>query len=89
MIQVLDESLRAISGFKGTEDLFDDKLLHNPFTSDYIKIKTVSSAPSYGSESPAVNKDESKTWRSGGEQWFEAMEKHMPLILQHSSSMVS
>ncbi|THG16203.1 hypothetical protein TEA_002765 [Camellia sinensis var. sinensis] len=87
-IKVLDECLRAISGFKGTEDLFDDKLFDTPFTSDYTRIKKISSAPSYGSESLAVTKDEPEGYRLGSEQWSEAIEKHMPLVLQHSSAMV-
>ncbi|XP_062080599.1 uncharacterized protein LOC133785368, partial [Humulus lupulus] len=44
-IKVLDECLRAISRFKGTEDLLDDKLLETPFTSDNIRMKKFSSSP--------------------------------------------
>ncbi|ESR52404.1 DUF4042 domain-containing protein [Citrus sinensis] len=87
-IKVLDESLRAISGFKGTEDLLDDKLLDNPFTSDCIRIKNVSSAPLYEQESSEDIKESAKAFQSGSEQWSEMIEKHMPLILQHISSMV-
>ncbi|KAF7150789.1 hypothetical protein RHSIM_Rhsim02G0255700 [Rhododendron simsii] len=87
-IKVLDECLRAISGFKGTEDLSDDKLLDTPFTSDHSRIKKISSAPSYGSESLAVTKDEPEANMSGIEQWSEAIEKHVPLVLLHSSAMV-
>ncbi|GAY57189.1 hypothetical protein CUMW_177510 [Citrus unshiu] len=85
---VLDESLRAISGFKGTEDLLDDKLLDNPFTSDCIRIKNISSAPLYEQESSEDIKESAKAFQSGSEQWSEMIEKHMPLILQHISSMV-
>ncbi|KAH9718803.1 DUF4042 domain-containing protein [Citrus sinensis] len=88
-IKVLDESLRAISGFKGTEDLLDDKLLDNPFTSDCIRIKNVSSAPLYEQESSEDIKESAKAFQSGSEQWSEMIEKHMPLILQHISSMVA
>ncbi|XP_058197735.1 uncharacterized protein LOC131313432 isoform X2 [Rhododendron vialii] len=87
-IKVLDECLRAISGFKGTEDLSDDKLLDTPFTSDHSRIKKISSAPSYGSESLAVTKDEPEANMSGIEQWSEAIEKHVPLVLLHTSAMV-
>ncbi|KAH9718796.1 DUF4042 domain-containing protein [Citrus sinensis] len=87
-IKVLDESLRAISGFKGTEDLLDDKLLDNPFTSDCIRIKNVSSAPLYEQESSEDIKESAKAFQSGSEQWSEMIEKHMPLILQHISSMI-
>ncbi|KAM7531528.1 hypothetical protein LguiB_034938 [Lonicera macranthoides] len=87
-IKVLDDCLRAISGFKGTEDLLDDKLHDNPFTSDYVKMKTISSAPSYGSENSTMTTDEPEICQSGVEQWCEAIEKHMPLILWHTSPMV-
>ncbi|XP_057510262.1 uncharacterized protein LOC130792729 isoform X1 [Actinidia eriantha] len=87
-IKVLDECLRAISGFSGTEDLFNDKLFDTPFTSEYCRTKKISSAPSYGSEKLAVTKDEPEARRSGSEQWSEAIEKHMPLILSHTSAMV-
>ncbi|KAJ1406091.1 hypothetical protein SESBI_25350 [Sesbania bispinosa] len=87
-IKVLDECLRAVSGFQGTEDLSDDKLVDIPFASDYIRVKKVSSAPSYDLECKddvVVNSEESD---SGIQQWCEAIEKHMPLILSHSSAMV-
>ncbi|CAA2966828.1 HEAT repeat-containing 6 isoform X1 [Olea europaea subsp. europaea] len=87
-IKVLDECLRAISGFKGTEDLSSDKLLDSPFTSDYVKTKAVSSAPVYGLESPASTEDESKMCVLASERWSEAIVKHMPMIIQHSSAMV-
>ncbi|XP_071917931.1 uncharacterized protein [Coffea arabica] len=87
-VKVFDECLRAISGFKGTEDLSDDRLLDDPFTSDYMKIKTISSAPFYGSESPASPTYEVNLFPRGCEQWSEAIAKHMPLILRHSSAVV-
>lgn len=89
-MQVLDECLRAISGFKGTEDLSDDKLFDTPFTSDYSRTKKISSAPSYGSESLAVikDKDEPEAHMLGFEQWSEAIEKHLPLVLSHTSALV-
>lgn len=85
----MDECLRAISGFKGTEDLFNDKPLDSPFTSDYVKTKAISSAPSYSLESPVSAIDESKTCTLASERWLEATIKHMPLIINHSSAMVS
>ncbi|XP_021274684.1 uncharacterized protein LOC110409597 isoform X2 [Herrania umbratica] len=81
-IKVWDECLRAISGFKGTEDLSDEKFLDTPFTSDCIRIKKISSAPSYAPQSVE------DTNPSGIEQWAETIEKHMPLILWHASAMV-
>ncbi|KAL8459743.1 hypothetical protein ACS0TY_037015 [Phlomoides rotata] len=87
-VKVLDECLRAISGFRGTEDLSNDKSLDSPFTSDYVKTKAVSSAPSYSLESPATTSDESKKCMLASDRWLEATIKHMPIIINHSSSMV-
>lgn len=84
--QVLDECLRAISGFKGTEDLFDDRV--TPFTSDCIRMKKVSSAPSYELNGTEATKNESEACQTGTEQWCEAIDKHMPLTLWHTSAMV-
>ncbi|KAJ4839057.1 hypothetical protein Tsubulata_027630 [Turnera subulata] len=87
-IKVLDECLRAISGFKGTEDLFDDKLLDAPFVSDCMRNKKVSSAPSFEPETMEDTKKEEEACLAGSEHWSKAIEKHMPTILSHSSSMV-
>ncbi|XP_030951658.1 HEAT repeat-containing protein 6 isoform X2 [Quercus lobata] len=85
-VKVLDECLRAISGFKGTEDLFDDRV--TPFTSDCIRMKKVSSAPSYELNGTEATKNESEACQTGTEQWCEAIDKHMPLTLWHTSAMV-
>nr|GEU72704.1 hypothetical protein [Tanacetum cinerariifolium] len=87
-IKLLDECLRAISGFKGTEDLSDDKLLSSPFTHDYIKVKTISSAPSYGLESESVASDDHPASVSGCQQWCEALEKQLSSTLFHKAAMV-
>ncbi|KAL4324142.1 hypothetical protein GQ457_11G032090 [Hibiscus cannabinus] len=87
-IKVLDECLRAISGFRGTEDLSDEKFLDSPFTSDCIRTKKVSSAPSYGPESLEDATEERNTCPAGNQQWAETIEKLMPLILWHTSAMV-
>ncbi|KAK4433593.1 HEAT repeat-containing protein 6 [Sesamum alatum] len=87
-IKVLDECLRAISGFKGTEDLSNDKFLDSPFTSDYVKTKAISSAPLNGLESPASTEYESKAYLLATERWIEATVKHLPIIIKHSSAMV-
>ncbi|KAG8634130.1 HEAT repeat-containing protein 6 isoform X2 [Manihot esculenta] len=87
-IKVLDECLRAISGFKGTEDVLDDKLLDTSFISDCARTKKVSSAPSYGLESAEDTNEEPKAFESGSEQWSITLENHIPLILGHSSAMV-
>ncbi|XP_021911551.1 uncharacterized protein LOC110825410 [Carica papaya] len=86
-IKVLDECLRAISGFKGTEDLLDDKSFDTPFTSDCMRTKKVSSAPSYGSENFDCSK-EPKACQSANVQWSEAIDNHVPLVLHHTSAMV-
>ncbi|XP_047960542.1 HEAT repeat-containing protein 6-like [Salvia hispanica] len=87
-VKVLDESLRAISGFKGTEDISTDKSLDSPFMSDYVKTKAISSAPSYSLEIPVSTIDDSKTYVLASERWLEATIKHMPLVINHSSAMV-
>ncbi|KAG2396662.1 uncharacterized protein HKW66_Vig0229370 [Vigna angularis] len=86
--KVLDEALRAISGFQGTEDLSDDKLMDIPFAYDCIRTKKVSSAPSYDVEGKNDIIVNFEACDSGIQQWCEAIEKHMPLILCHSSAMV-
>ncbi|EEF43498.1 conserved hypothetical protein [Ricinus communis] len=86
-IKVLDECLRATSGFKGTEDP-DDKLSDTPFTSDCIRTKKVSSAPSYERESTVDTEQELKVFELGSECWSETIEKHIPALLRHTSSMV-
>ncbi|KAK1408968.1 hypothetical protein QVD17_41162 [Tagetes erecta] len=87
-IKLLDECLRAISGFKGTEDLSDDKLLNSPFTYDYIKVKTISSAPSYVLEGQTGASDDNPICPSGSQQWCEAIEKQLSSTLFHNSAMV-
>ncbi|KAL2334265.1 hypothetical protein Fmac_015478 [Flemingia macrophylla] len=87
-IKVLDEGLRAVSGFQGTEDLSDDKLMGVPFASDCIRMKKVSSAPSHELECKDDVVVNFEACDSGIKQWCEAIEKHLPLILCHSSAMV-
>ncbi|XP_010251003.1 PREDICTED: HEAT repeat-containing protein 6 isoform X2 [Nelumbo nucifera] len=86
-VKVLDECLRAISGFKGTEDLLGDRL-ETPFMSDCTRTKRISSAPKFGLECLEVSKGNLTENSSGSKQWCEALEKHLPLILFHSSPMV-
>ncbi|XP_021667180.2 uncharacterized protein LOC110655247 isoform X3 [Hevea brasiliensis] len=87
-VKVLDECLRAISGFKGTEDLLDDKLLDTSFVSDCIRMKKVSSAPSYEPESAEDTNGEPKKFELGIEHWSITIKNHIPLIMWHSSAMV-
>ncbi|KAL9230385.1 hypothetical protein vseg_005746 [Gypsophila vaccaria] len=83
-IKVLDECLRAISGFKGTEDLFNDKLMESPFALDYVRDKKISSAPSYGPVGAGVSADN----LSGTAEWSEALEEHIATSIHHASGMV-
>lgn len=87
-VKVLDECLRAISGFKGTEDLLDDNLLDSPFTSDCIRMKKVSSAPSYELKNLDETIDRPEEVCAGMKQWCEVIEKHLPRSLVHTSAMV-
>ncbi|PPR83440.1 hypothetical protein GOBAR_AA37273 [Gossypium barbadense] len=72
---------------EGTEDLSEENFLDSPFTSDCIRTKKVSSAPSYGPRGPEDAKEETNTFPSGLQQWAETIEKLMPLILWHTSAM--
>lgn len=83
-VQVLDECLRAVSGFKGTEDLIGDRLVETPFVSDFVRDKNISSAPSYIFESDGVSRNN----LSGSTEWCEAIEKHIPLSVCHASGVV-
>ncbi|CAN1779468.1 HEAT repeat-containing protein 6 [Linum perenne] len=87
-IKVTDECLRAISGFKGTEELCDDKFLETPFAHDCIREKKVSSAPLYEKESVMDNEVESHACETAREHWSMTIDWLMPLILQHNSHMV-
>lgn len=51
-------------------------------------MKKVSSAPSHEPDDKDDGIVNSKACESGIEQWCEAIEKHMPLTLLHSSQMV-
>ncbi|KFK23021.1 hypothetical protein AALP_AAs74321U000100, partial [Arabis alpina] len=85
-IKVLDGCLRAISGFKGTEDLQYDRLIDTPFTSDCIRSIRISSAPSYGFVEPEFGQE--PIFQAGCDQWSEAIRKHIVLVLHHGSAVV-
>ncbi|CAI0408973.1 unnamed protein product [Linum tenue] len=87
VIKVMDECLRAISGFKGTEEP-DEKVSDMPFTNDCVREKKVSSAPLYELESAADNEVKSEANETGSEHWSQTIDWLMPQILQHYSSMV-
>lgn len=83
-VKVLDECLRAVSGFKGTEDLFGDRLVETPFVSDFVRDKKISSAPSYFLETSGVSRDS----MSGSTEWSEAIDNHIAMSICHASGMV-
>ncbi|CAN0840735.1 HEAT repeat-containing protein 6 [Linum grandiflorum] len=87
-IKVTDECLRAISGFKGTEELSDDKFSDTPFAYECIREKKVSSAPLYETESSVDNKVESEAYETACDHWSRAIDWLMPMILRHNSHMV-
>ncbi|XP_038875588.1 HEAT repeat-containing protein 6 isoform X1 [Benincasa hispida] len=87
-VKVLDECLRAISGFKGTEDLLDDSLLDSPFTLECIRMKKVSSAPSYELKNLDETIHSPEEVCAGMKQWCEVIEKYLPRSLVHTSAMV-
>ncbi|CAD5187668.1 unnamed protein product [Musa acuminata subsp. malaccensis] len=85
-IKVLDECLRAVSGFKGADDLQDFRLLDIQRISDCTRSKKISSAPSYELDGPvALNGDCASC---GLEQWNEVIVKHLPESLSHASPIV-
>lgn len=92
MIQVLDECLRAASGFKGTEltdGLEECGSLDIQILSDFRRRIRVSSAPSYDLNGLEAFKCSMEGHLSGSNLWSEVIMKHLPLALSHSSSMVS
>ncbi|KAL0727009.1 hypothetical protein Bca4012_023102 [Brassica carinata] len=85
-IKVLDGCLRAISGFKGSEDIHYDRIMDTPFTSDCIRSIRISSAPSYGFENPEFGQE--PLFQAGCYQWSEAIRKHIDLVLHNGSAVV-
>ncbi|GAB2256887.1 hypothetical protein Droror1_Dr00022946 [Drosera rotundifolia] len=87
-VKVLDECLRALSGFRGTDDGFGDTFVDTPFTSDCVRDKKISSAPAHTPESLTLTKENSKQCPAGSMEWHETMAKHIPLAISHTSIMV-
>ncbi|KAG0447750.1 hypothetical protein HPP92_028198 [Vanilla planifolia] len=86
--QVIDECLRAVSGFKGADDLVEFRLLDIQLMSNITREKRVSSAPSYGVNLPDSQKNELTDFSSGATRWSEIVDKHLPLAINHSFPMV-
>ncbi|KAG0484834.1 hypothetical protein HPP92_008913 [Vanilla planifolia] len=87
-IKVIDECLRAVSGFKGADDLVEFRLLDIQLMSNITREKRVSSAPSYGVNLPDSQKNELTDFSSGATRWSEIVDKHLPLAINHSFPMV-
>ncbi|XP_039123286.1 HEAT repeat-containing protein 6 isoform X1 [Dioscorea cayenensis subsp. rotundata] len=90
-VKVLDECLRAASGFKGTEltdGLEECGSLDIQILSDFRRRIRVSSAPSYDLNGLEAFKCSMEGHLSGSNLWSEVIMKHLPLALSHSSSMV-
>ncbi|KAJ0964271.1 hypothetical protein J5N97_029393 [Dioscorea zingiberensis] len=90
-VKLLDECLRAASGFKGTEltdGLQDCRSIDIQILSDFSRRIRVSSAPSYNLDGPVALKCSMEEHPSGSRLWSEVIKKHLPLALSHSSSMV-
>ncbi|KAK8947580.1 hypothetical protein KSP40_PGU011390 [Platanthera guangdongensis] len=87
-MKVIDECLRAASGFKGADDLLEFRLLDIQLMSNTTREKRVASAPSYELDiSDSLNKDLTD-FPSAAKKWSEIIEKHLPLAICHWSSMV-
>ncbi|KAI0529135.1 hypothetical protein KFK09_001682 [Dendrobium nobile] len=87
-MKVIDECLRAASGFKGADDLLEFRLLDIQLMSNTTREKRVASAPSYElniSDSPNKYLTD---YSSAVKQWSEVIQKHLPLALCHGAPMV-
>ncbi|KAG1360788.1 putative HEAT repeat-containing protein 6 [Cocos nucifera] len=87
-IKVLDECLRAASGFKGADDLLECRLQDIQQISDSSRRKRISSAPSYELDGLEASSNYTADCQSGCEQWNGMIEKHLPKCLPHASPMV-
>ncbi|KAH9316862.1 hypothetical protein KI387_018631, partial [Taxus chinensis] len=87
-IKVLDEFLRVVSGFKGTDELLDDGPLNSSFPSVFPRpIRSLAAKSTSRLKSrEACQNDPGKG--SGCSQWVEALERHLPPALVHVAPMV-
>ncbi|KAF3795695.1 HEAT repeat-containing protein 6 [Nymphaea thermarum] len=87
-IKVLDEFLRAASGFKGMDDHLDDKLFET--FAEFPRRSKVSSAPFFQQINVIeVSEENHLLDPAGSSQWNEAIEKHLPPMLLHANATVS
>ncbi|WOK95364.1 hypothetical protein Cni_G04071 [Canna indica] len=85
-VKVLDECLRAVSGFKGVDDFQDFRLHDIQRISDCTRSKKISSAPSYELDEPDMPNGDNTS--CGHNQWNEAITNQLPKSLSHVSPMV-
>ncbi|XP_031494860.1 uncharacterized protein LOC116260555 [Nymphaea colorata] len=86
-IKVLDESLRAASGFKGMDDHLDDKLFDT--FAEFPRRSKVSSAPFFQQINVVEVSEENHLLNpAGSSQWNEAIAKHLPPMLLHANATV-
>ncbi|XP_074555845.1 uncharacterized protein LOC141811704 isoform X3 [Curcuma longa] len=85
-IKVLDECLRAVSGFKGVDDFQDLRLLDIQRISSSTRSKKISSAPSFELDDLDISKGVSTS--DGIDHWNEVISNHLPKSLPHASPMV-
>lgn len=87
-LKVLDECLRAASGFRGADGPLECRLRDIQHISDSTKVLKISSAPSYALGGPETLKFYAVDSPSGNNQWCEVIDRHLPLALTHSSPLV-
>ncbi|XP_078174043.1 ARM repeat superfamily protein isoform X2 [Carex rostrata] len=90
VIKVMDECLRAASGFQGADDRLEFRLMDIQQVSDKTRTKRVSSAPCFelqqGLDTSNSQSDVDNSF--GAALWNEAIERHLPVALSHSSPAV-
>ncbi|KAL4187171.1 hypothetical protein AMTRI_Chr09g37770 [Amborella trichopoda] len=88
-IKALDELLRAVSGFKGLDDIIDDRPMDSLFVSKIPRKSTVYSAPLLGViDGKEVFKASSISDTPGSKEWNEVIEKHLPMCLLNVAPMI-
>jgi len=85
-IKVLDECLRASSGFKGMDDHVESRTLDVQSVLDLTRSKRISCASSSELSDLKISNGCSTACSNGTKHWSEVIEKHLPLILQHGKS---
>ncbi|KAJ4774736.1 HEAT repeat-containing protein 6 [Rhynchospora pubera] len=90
VVKVMDECLRAASGFQGTDDRLEFRLMDIQQVSDKTRKKRVSSAPCFelqqGLDTSNSQPDVDNFFVVI--LWNEAIERHMPVALCHSAPSV-